>query len=182
MSSELLPSLIALAGVAVSVLASSYLSARQTKIEIKKLRTELQLAYASKLIDKRIETYPVLYKLISDFQKLIHSGKLTKQETDKFVGKMLEWDSTNAIYMSGHTVKTYTKFRSFILPIVRMTKPEFAESYNTEVAKRMIIEELRKVEIALKQDLGVYIVEFPDIDRNLTTYSEVEELSEKHKN
>lgn len=181
MSTELLSSMIALAGIVISILASTLLNARQTKVEIKKLRTELQLAYASKLIDKRMETYPILFKLISSFEKLIRFGNLTKMETDKFVKEILEWDSSNAIFMSGHTVKTYAKFRSFMMPIARMTKTEFTEAYSTEAAKRTIVEEIRKVETAIKQDLGVYIVEFPDVDRNLTTYSDVEELSKKYK-
>lgn len=181
MSTELLSSLIALAGIVISILASSLLNARQTKVEIKKLRTELQLAYASKLIDKRMETYPLLFKLISSFEKVIRFGDLTKADTDKFVKEILEWDSSNAIFMSGHTVKTYAKFRSFMLPITKMSKSEFTQAYSTETEKRAIVEEIRKVETAIKQDLGVYIVEFPEVDRNLTTYSDVEELSKKYK-
>jgi hypothetical protein len=83
--------------------------------------------------------------------------------------------------MSGHTVKTYAKFRSFMLPITKMSKEEFTKAYSMQEAKRTIVEEIRKVETALKQDLGVYIVEFPEVDRNLTTYSDVEELSKKYK-
>src|SRR5688572_25550686 len=107
MSTELISSLIALSGIVISILASSFVNARQTKIEIKKLRTEMQLTYASKLIDKRMETYPSLYKLISDFEKLIRFGNLTKQGTDKFFKEILQWDSANAIFLSGYTASTY---------------------------------------------------------------------------
>jgi len=181
MSIEVLSALIALSGIVISILTSTLVTARQTKVEIQKIRTELQLAYASKLVDKRLETYPILFKLISNFDKRIRFGNLTKPETDRFFREMLEWDSSNALFMSGHTVKTYAKFRSFLRTITKLSKAEFIETFSTETAKRTIVEELRKVETTLKQDLGVYVVEFPQVDKDLTTYSDIEELSKKYK-
>src|SRR5215217_3936732 len=99
MTIELLSPLIALIGVLISIFASAFVSTRQSKIEIKKLRTELQMAYASKLVDKRMDTYPILFKLISDFEKACKYRMVQKPEADKLLKDVLQWDSSYSLFM-----------------------------------------------------------------------------------
>ena len=92
MTLEQLSPIIALAGVVISIVASVLVSARQSKLEIKKLRTELQMSYASKLVDKRMEAYPLLFKLIIDFEKSAKYRVAQKADADKLLKNILEWD------------------------------------------------------------------------------------------
>jgi hypothetical protein len=179
MTLELLSPLIALAGVVISIIASVLVSARQSKLEIKKLRTELQMSYASKLVDKRMEAYPVLFKLISDFEKASKYRIVQKPEADKLLKDILEWDSSSALFMSSNAIRKYTLFRKFIRSLTDMPKKEFDIYVSDDENRQLIARQVREVEIALKQDLGVFVVDFPDVDKNLGSYSEYSELVHK---
>jgi hypothetical protein len=176
MTIELLSPLIALAGVIISILVSAFVSARQSKLEIKKLRTELQMSYASKLVDKRMETYPVLFKLISEFEKVSKYGSLQKPMADKLLREILQWDSSHSLFMGSYAIRKYTWFRKFIFSLTKMSKKEFEIYVSQDENKKVIVRQIRDLEFALKQDLGVFVVDFPDMDKNLSSNSEVSDL------
>jgi hypothetical protein len=173
MSIELVTSAIALAGVIISVIVSVLISSRQAKIELDKLRTEIQRAYTDKLLDKRLNTYPVLYKLLSDFAKIIEYGVLSKATIEKLRKNMLNWDSENGILLSGHSGTTYVKFRKVLSELVKMNDKDFQKEYSSSEACWEMLRQANEVEFALKQDIGIYVVEFADIDRKFKTYQEV---------
>ena len=182
MTIELLSPLIALAGILISILASGFVSSRQSKIEIKKLRTELQMAYANKLVDKRMETYPVLSKLISDFEKAFKYGMIQKPVVDKLFKQILLWDSSYAVFMSSHTIRKYVKFRNFIFSLKELPKKDFDDFFSNQETRKSAVHQIRELEIGLQQDLGVFVVDFPDVDKNIISYTEVSELVHKRKN
>lgn len=146
MSGELLSPIVALAGVIISILASAFVSSRQSKLEVKKLRTGLQMTYVSKLIDKRLEAYPALFKPISEFEENLKNGIRRKSSADKLLKMMLA------------------------------SKVEFDEHVSTKENRDSIVLQIREFEIALKQDLGVYVIDFPDVDNNISSYAKVSEL------
>lgn len=176
MSLELLTSLIALAGVVISILASAFVSSRQSKIEVKKLRTDLQMTYVSKLIDKRLEAYPALFKPISDFEESLKYGSRQKSSADKLLKSILEWDASHVLFMSSNAIRKYVKFRKLIRTLREMPKAEFDNHVLIEENRKAIVRQIRELETALKQDLGVYVIDFPDVDKNFSSYTEVSEL------
>ena len=78
----IISSIIAFLGVIISIVETSRRSNKEINTEIQKLRSEIQQDYANKLLDKRLETYPRLYFLLSDFAKAIRFGRF-KQDTVK---------------------------------------------------------------------------------------------------
>ena len=175
MSIELLSPLIALGGVLISIFASAFVSSRQSKVEIKKLRTELQMTYVSKLIDKRLETYPALFKPISEFEENLKNGPRRKSSADKLLKVMLEWDSSSALFMSSYAIRKYVKLREIIRTLSKISKVEFDERVSIKNNRDSIVLQIREFEIALKQDLGVYVIDFPDVDKKFSSYTEVSE-------
>jgi len=181
MSTEIITAFIALGGVIVSIIASITVSMRQTTIELRKVRTEIQRAYMDKVLEKRIEHYPKLYKLLSDFDKIIRDSTLKKKHVEDLFHNILEWDSANAIFLSGQSVITYITLRIELANIVKMSEKEFYKKYIDDGEQEQLLNRANEVEVALKNDIGIYSVEFPNTDRKFKSYQEVKVFLEKGK-
>ena len=70
-------------------------------------------------------------------------------------------------------------FRKFIRSLTEMPKKEFDLYALDDENRKAMARQVRELEIALKQDLGVFVVDFPDVDKNLSSYSEYSELVHK---
>lgn len=69
---------IALTGITLSALTSFYISTRQSKIEIRKLRDEYSHRYAGKVFEKRLESYPKLVEPLVIFIQKVNLFKIKK--------------------------------------------------------------------------------------------------------
>ena len=181
MSTEIITAIIAFSGVVISIVASITVSLRQTTIELRKVRTEIQQTYMNKLLEKRIEKYPSLYKLLSDFDKSIRYGNLRKKDVDELFKKILAWDSENAIFLSGQAVKTYVAFRIVLSKVVKLSEKDFHQNFIINNEKKQLLAQANEVEVALKNDLGIFVVEFPDTDKGIRSYQEANVMAEKKK-
>lgn len=164
---EILVALIAFIGVVLSVLASLFASLRATRTEVEKLRGELQQTYTGKLLERRLDTYPDLYKLISDFLKEIQFGTLTKPKLDKLLTEIIEWDSSHAIFLSMSAGSKLYDFR-------KKLSTELASTIDETLTGEEFLKDMRKqieeLEVALKNDLGIYVVEFSDFNKRTGYY------------
>jgi hypothetical protein len=176
MSTEIITTLIAFMGILISVSTSVLVNRQQNATEIKKLRTEIQQAYAHRLIEKRIEVYQVLYKLLSEFDKVIHFGiptKLTKRVISDLFDNILKWDSENAIFMSGNTGRKLYEFRWRLSELKDMSNDQFLNYFNMPKKQKGLLELANQLEVALKVDIGVYIVEFDNENKIPHSYRDV---------
>lgn len=175
MPTEILVALIAFAGVLASVAASLVTSMRLTNAELQKLRTEIQQTYADKLLEKRLDVYPSLYALLSDFVKKIQSNTMSKSVLEELRTQIEEWDSKHAVLFSGRAGIICYRFRKMLAEL--MQKPD--EELQKDLASVDFLRELRyktgELELALKGDLGIYVVEFSDLTREFKSYQEVAE-------
>ena len=174
MPTELIASLIALSSVAISVTVSLIISTRQIKTELKKLRAEIQQTYAGGLLEKRLQTYPILYKLLSDFDKVIRFGTLTQVVVSELFDHLLKWDSENAIFMSGNAVNAYHAFRMKLNNLRHMTVNEFEKEFTSQEKRKELRIDANRVEVVLKRDIGIYIVEFAGEDKKFETYRDID--------
>jgi hypothetical protein len=173
MTNEIIGALIALGGVIVSVCASLYTSVRITNTELKKVRTELQTTYTEKLLEKRLEHYPQLYFWLSDFMKELELGRIKKADIVKLLRETNKWNSKYAIFFSGRANYVSYPFRQYLHSLVTMADEEFETLANSG----LVLELMSKVgefEIALKNDIGVFLVEFPDTPAKFQTYHDVD--------
>jgi hypothetical protein len=175
MSPEILTALIALTGVVVSVTVSLFVNIRQTNTELQKLRSEIQQTYASKLLEKRLEVYPDLYFLLSDFMKKIEAGIASKSDIDELHHRTSDWNSRYAVFFSGHTGGISYRFRQMLLELTRMPDEEYRRKFESPEAVRELRHRVGEVELALKSDLGIYAVEFSDLAKRFRSYREINE-------
>jgi len=177
MSIELVTSLIALGGVLLSVVVSLITNSRQTANELTKLRTEIQQSYAGKLLEKRLEVYPQTYLLLSEFGKKLELGAFTKRDLELLYKKLNELDSTASILFSGHTGNIAFHLRRFLTELLKLTIDEIKKPEKIKEIKKRIGE----FELALKSDLGIYVVEFADPSKRFSSYGDVHKAVDQDK-
>ena len=175
MSNEILVALIALIGVLVSVAISLFSSMRLTNTELQKLRQEIQKTYSGKLLDKRLEVYPDLYYLLSDFAKKALFGTVVKRDLEKLLDQTNKWNSRHSILFSGQTNKVSYHFRKTLTELAQQgaDSPEALHSF---------IDMLSEFELALKSDLGIYVVEFADTTKRFSSYTDLSEAVKQFTN
>jgi hypothetical protein len=177
MSGEIIVAFIALGGVIISVLASLYTSMKQTNAEISKLRTEIQQTYTHKLLEKRIEVYPSLYKLLSVFTKSIVAEQTTSlSQLQELLEEMSVWDVNNAVFLSGKAFELSYRFRARVSHLRSMP----ANDWDTKELLSDLRRKADDIKLALKEDLGIFVVEFPDEQKTFESFREIAETVVKN--
>src|SRR5438128_6251086 len=101
---EVLTAFIALFGVGFSVYFAWRTSLKTSRVEVQKLRVQLQQAYATKIVETRIATYPKMYFLMSELSKKLETCVPSRSELEELREKVDSWDSNNAIFLGKDTV------------------------------------------------------------------------------
>lgn len=181
----IIPSIIALFGVLISVvislkrtrlLANTEMKKSEALVntEIKQLRVDIQNLYTDKLLEKRLEVYPKLYSILSDFIKEIQFGNVTLSTINNLKNNIEKWDSENSFYLSGGATAKIYAFRRFVITELLLKNEE-------ELKDKDYLEVMRNkagdVEVALKNDVGIYKVEYSDIDKEVLSYKEHKEIN-----
>ena len=153
MSPELIASLIALVGVVASVLVSFLAGQRQIKTQIDALRIQVEQTYTSKLYEKRLEVYPLLFQIMSSLSKSIRDrSEVTKDEMDEFVSRFYDWDSKNSIYTSELTLRQLIR----LLRLIRSYKNSEEKVYSRRKLEIELVPQMMELELTLKTELGVF--------------------------
>ena len=175
LSPDVIASIITLIGVIVTVYISFRATRRQLGLELQKMKQENKLAYTNHLLEKRVDKYPLLYGIISSYQNQIRSEGINLDNLKKLYEDLMNWDVENAIYTSSKM-----KFVLFdLFKVLRVVI--YKKSQKTEISYRKdIIEKLSRLELAMKSDLGVFLVEFPGTERGyFDSYVELNQVVNK---
>lgn len=165
---EIVPALIAAAGVIIAAAVSYITSQRQARIEIQKFRAETQRDYGGKLLEKRLEVYPELYSYISDFIKLMRYGEISSAALRELFNRFQEWDTKNAILFSAFTHGVCSPVRHQLGALSEKSDEELRREFQSWESKNALKKELQKVELALRHELGVFAFESPlDVEEQL---------------
>src|SRR5712692_8051552 len=100
MSEGVIAALVATSGALLSTLISLFVSRRVAANEIQKLVVKARTSFDTRLLEKRLDVYPALFLLLSNFIKEIASGFVSRDTINKLVNEMNRWDSANAIFFS----------------------------------------------------------------------------------
>ena len=163
-----------LIGVVISVAASLYATSKQTKNELNKLRIEMQKLYSGRLQEKRLEIYPQLYFLLSSFQKRVEIGDVSRPLLQKLFEETNEWNSRHSFLFSGRTGFVSFNFRTELRRLLSMEEGEFTKFFQRDTELTKLKHQIGEFELSLKSDVGIYIVEFSDLDRRYTAYRDLD--------
>lgn len=165
MDTNVVTAIIALSGVILSVLLSFASSKRTLRIELEKVYRTIEQGYASRLFDKRIDAYLIIFQLLSDFVKFIRYDESEKLSLKEFLNKLNEYDSNHGILFSNDTGLKFHLLRKHIRFFVKNNKV-IDELISDE--KTGILEKIGAVEIALKNELGIFAVEYRNWEKKKT--------------
>jgi len=158
---ESIAAIISLIGVGLSIYFSVRASRMQTDVELNKLKQENKLAYTPQILEKRLERYPQLYRIISTYQNRIRVEGISSKNLGALYEDMLEWEYENAILVSSRTKMILLDLYKQIRNMIRDKEKDPSMQGRKEVIRC-----LSQLELNLKGDLGIFVVEFPEGDKD----------------
>jgi hypothetical protein len=151
----IITSVISIIGVLVSVTVSVIITRQQYKVEMEKIKKQLEQAYAKSLFDKRLETYPQLYYLLSGYSKIIQYKKQNVKNLLAFRDAIDKWNSQYGFYFTGFTGRLSGKFRGYL----RILLADGVKSKIQEDDWKTIRKILHHFEVSIRSEIGVTTIE-----------------------
>ena len=167
MKTEIITSIIAVSGVVLSIILTFYSTKRQLKAEIKKVHTAIEQDYLRIILAKRVEIYPKIYFELHEFMRLIFDNPPTVDELKKFDETLSELNSKYAVFLGVRTADIYYKLRRYIYSIILKMEDKGQSKVESQDRMNALRKNIQKLEIGLKKDLGIFLVEFQDGERKL---------------
>ena len=155
MDDKILVSLITLISAIIAALVALVVTKWQLRAGERSLDVQIQMNYASNLLQERHKAYPALYALLSDFSKELRFGMVQQDYLKDLKDKLEEWDSAHAILVEAPTQKRLYDFRKkLILDLLERDKPIFQDKAFCNALRN----EIGELETLLRSELGVYVV------------------------
>lgn len=173
MKTEIITSFIAISGVLISVLIAHFSTKRTISLEIDKTNKSIEQDYAKQILEKRLNVYPKIFFELSEFMTIIFEHTPTVQELKEFSCKQNILYSNYGVFLSAETADLHYSLCEYVNDIVDKIERK------PEERKNILKENIQKVEIGLKKDLGIFIVEFQDGKRTkkiLESYKSLKQL------
>jgi len=159
--SQLVPSLIALIGVVLSVLAAVLTTRHQVAGEIQKIHHQVLAVYAQHLSPARLQAYPELFSVISAAVKEIdyakEAGRELEIEWNRIFQQVNDWDNQHGLLLAKESGDACYELRLLLAKVTRKGAGSLADLSLKNVGAKLV-----RLEVALREDLGVY----PLGDRN----------------
>ena len=86
-----------------------------------------------------------------------------------------DWDVKNSIYMSAKTHHLFHHFRIELLEASKVLEDEIKEKLNTSEYRKKLRNTSNKVQLALKNEIGIYSFESPHVVNPGATFESYEE-------
>jgi len=180
MPREVVVALISLCGVALSALVSWLISRYQVRLGIQKIRLEMQRIYAERLHEARLVRYEPIYEAIERHVKACQRRSADLSTHRTFYSFVDEWHTKNGFVLSSDTNRRFYTYMRKARRVTERSEEAFKERYADAVKRREMIRDVWELELGLKNDLGVFELEFFDPDRKFKSYREIDEaLSEQ---
>ena len=160
-NTEIITAFIALGGIIFSIIISYIVSSQNAKLELHKHKEQIAQNFGQRLFEKRIDSYPKLYSIVCRYARDLKSNTMDINKLKDYYKEIYEWDINNSIYMSEKTHSLFWLFRIELLDLSGLTESEYREKYVTDKSREKLREKSKNVELALKNELGVFAYESP---------------------
>jgi hypothetical protein len=179
--------LIAAIGALFSIASALYLTSRKISAEFRFRRADLSNTYAENLLIRRLELYPEIWRHLSAYAKKFPKNKESKPDATVSILRQLhdnisEWDSNHGLIMSAHAAKSCHKFRTRMRRMLEARKESSDTELLTQDEHDIITENLAKLELALRIDIGVYEVEQLEARKIMLRYGDVSRYAQPTNN
>jgi hypothetical protein len=110
--------LVAIVSGLITLLASFFVATYQARTEFRKLARQLEQTYTTSLFDKRLEGYPVLFKILNDFNHVIEYNSPTKGQLVEFQKQYDSWIASQAIFLTPTTAKVVWGHHHYLIDLL----------------------------------------------------------------
>jgi hypothetical protein len=175
-SPQALAAITALVGVLISALVSWIVSRRKSDLDFRIARLGIQSHYADQLCKKRLERYPVLYEAVQRLPQAIQARSASFNLLREVHEEVGVWFSKHSIFLGVRATDILYRYERFLRQLVAKGEAAFINRLNSAESRRALIRRSWEACIALKNDLGVFEVEFARPGIFLPSYEEADEL------
>ena len=123
--------------------------------------------HEGRLFEKRSECYPLLYKMLSDFIKILEFGTLTEEGIDRSFVKIhvlehlkhLEpWDSAYSVLVNDYTIDLLLSYRALLYKLLEANEDDFAHNFclPDSPGRRQLINQTRELEAAIRWEMQTH--------------------------
>jgi hypothetical protein len=157
---------IAAVGALFSIASALYLTSRKISAELRFRRVDLTALYAENLLKSRIELYPEIWNILNRYANVLRDfplyrdGGSTKNIDGllKFSDEVSRWANENGLILSTHSARGFAHLRRAIRTIIDASDKN-ADSILGAREIKILDDHVRRFEIALRVDVGVYEVD-----------------------
>lgn len=158
--------LVASVGALFSIASALYLTSRKISAELRYRRVDLTKLYSENLLKRRIEIYPALWAILGRYNKplkgfLIYKSSMQNTNLDgllQFSDDVSLWDSENGLILSTHSARACAHLRRALRAIVEAADKNGSGALSDRETD-LVIDRIRRLEIALRVDVGIYEVD-----------------------
>ncbi|MFC2138622.1 hypothetical protein ACFLTE_10635 [Bacteroidota bacterium] len=173
---EILVALISLTGIIISIIISWLVAQYKARFEIKKLRLETQHIYAENLVKARLEKYPNVYFMLESFVKSVQKKQANYDSFNDFCEAIDKWYTCNGYLTSADTNRRfYTHLRKF-QNIKNASEKAFNIRLTDNDKGKDLIRSAWEIELGLKNDLGIFELEFFNPESKFKSYDELDDI------
>lgn len=156
MTEGVIAALVAMFGALLSTLISLFVSRKVAANEIQKLVVKARTSFDTRLLEKRLDVYPALFLLLSNFIKEIEFGFVSRDTINKLVNEMNKWDSANAIFFSKISADVCYEFRHYLGNLQKEHDNEVKKHLSSSEFLENLRDRTATVEFVLRSDLCIY--------------------------
>ncbi len=103
-------------------------------------------------------------------------GIVSKESISKLRAEIDDWDSNHAVLFSGRTGIVCYKFRQSLGELSQQADEDLQKRLQVTDSFRELRHAIAELELALKSDLGIFVVEFPEGEKQFGWYREIENV------
>ena len=144
--------IIAIISGLITLLVSFFVAMYQSRSEFRKMAQQLEEKYTTSLFNKRLEAYPLLFRIVSQLSNAIEQGNQSKQQLADFQGQFDDWLSSYAILLTRSTAEILWRYHGYLIDLL--------EQYRDEMMPEEEWIEIRNVHVTigkfLRAELGVF--------------------------
>ena len=167
---------VGLISAAVSLVVALFATTWKNRADLIRVQREQEHGYAKALFDRRVEYYPQLYNLLSEYAKIIRANKQTPENLIAFKLAVDEWNSKHSLFFTKSTSKFSSKFRFLLGAIMRDGNAYGFSETDWEALRKLI----GYFEDFLKAEIGIFVAKpVGDVGELKEAYGFIDNLIEQ---
>jgi hypothetical protein len=116
--------LIAIVSGLITLTASFFVAMYQARIEFRKMVRQLEEKYTTSLFDKRLEAYPMLFKVLQELNNEIEYRTQNKQQLVELQKKYDDWIASYAILLTPTTGQLVWGYHDYLIDVLQQFSGE----------------------------------------------------------